>query len=93
MTKAEIVNQIARNTGIERTLVSEVVENFMEEIKTAMQGGENVYLRGFGSFILKTRAKKIARNIKLNTSIVVPEHEIPAFKPSKEFALNVKNKK
>ncbi len=91
MTKAEIVSQIAKSTGIEKVVVLEVVESMMECVKESMQSGENVYLRGFGSFILKTRAEKIARNISRNTSIVVPEHNIPAFKPAKEFANQVRD--
>ncbi|MFI3287604.1 MAG: HU family DNA-binding protein [Rikenellaceae bacterium] len=90
MTKAQIVSQIAKSTGIEKALVMEVVESMMECVKDSLKGGENVYLRGFGSFILKTRAEKIARNISNNTSLVVPAHQIPAFKPAKEFANQVK---
>ncbi len=90
MTKAEIVSQIAKNTGIEKVVVLEVVESMMGCVKESMQSGENVYLRGFGSFILKTRAEKVARNISRNTSIVVPAHNIPAFKPAKEFATQVR---
>lgn len=93
MTKAQIVSQIAKNTGIEKVLVTEVVESMMDVIKGSMQGGENVYLRGFGSFILKPRAEKVARNISKNTSIVVPAHNIPAFKPAKEFAASVRESK
>lgn len=90
MTKAQIVSQISKQTGIEKALVLEVVENMMECVKGSLVNGDNVYLRGFGSFILKTRAEKIARNISNNTSLVVPEHQIPAFKPAKEFAAQVK---
>lgn len=93
MTKAEIVSEIARNTGIEKVLVAEVVESFMESVKDSMIDGDNIYLRGFGSFILKSRAEKVARNIGHNTAITVPAHNIPAFKPSKEFALAVRSKK
>lgn len=93
MTKAEIVSEIAKNTGIEKVLIMEVVENFMESIKKSMIGGENVYLRGFGSFILKARAEKTARNISRNVAVTVPAHNIPAFKPSKEFKDIIKAKK
>lgn len=90
MTKADIVNEISRNTGIEKSAVLAVVENFMEVMKDSMAGGNNVYLRGFGSFIIKTRKEKTARNISKNTSIKIPEHKIPAFKPSKVFLNMVK---
>ncbi|MBQ0163679.1 MAG: integration host factor subunit beta [Bacteroidaceae bacterium] len=90
MTKAEIVKEIAKNTGIESTTTLAVVEAFMETVKTHMIDGENVYLRGFGSFILKRRAEKTARNISKNTTLVIPEHNIPAFKPSKSFSSKVK---
>lgn len=85
MTKADIVNEISRSTGIDRASVLAVVENFMETVKDSLAHGDNVYLRGFGSFIIKTRAEKIARNITKNESVVVPEHKIPAFKPSNAF--------
>lgn len=90
MTKAEIVNEISKTTGIDKTTVLTTVEAFMKAVKDSMIGGENVYLRGFGSFILKKRAKKTARNISKNTSIEVPEHNIPAFKPAKTFAEKTK---
>lgn len=90
MTKADIVNEISRNTGIERASVLSVVENFMEVMKDSMAAGNNVYLRGFGSFIIKTSKEKTARNISKNTSIRIPEHKIPAFKPSKVFLEMVK---
>ena len=89
MTKAELVKAIAAQTGIEAVTVATVVEQMMEEIRQSMIGGENVYLRGFGSFILKHRAQKV-RNIAKNTSITIPAHNIPAFKPSKEFMDKVK---
>lgn len=92
MTKAQIVSEIAKNTGIEKVLVTEVVESMMESIKNSMEKGDNVYLRGFGSFILKSRAEKVARNISRNTSITVAAHKIPAFKPAKEFASKVRFK-
>lgn len=90
MTKAEIVAEIANKTGIEKGAVQNVVENFMEVVKNAMAKGENVYLRGFGSFIIKKRAQKTARNISKNTTIIIPEHNIPAFKPAKTFMTEVK---
>ncbi|WP_071134882.1 HU family DNA-binding protein [Millionella massiliensis] len=92
MTKADIVNEIAKNTGIEKVQVQQVVESFMENIKETMMAGNNVYLRGFGSFIIKRRAQKVARNISKNTTITIPAHNIPAFKPSKTFAGEVKAK-
>ncbi len=85
MTKAEVVAEIAKTTGIDKTQVLDVVEKFMDVVKDAMAEGDNVYLRGFGSFIIKRRAEKVARNINKNTSIVVPAHNIPAFKPSDVF--------
>jgi len=90
MTKAELVKAIAAQTGIEAVTVAAVVEQTMEEIRRSMIDGENVYLRGFGSFILKHRARKVARNIAKNTSVTIPEHNIPAFKPSREFLDRVK---
>ncbi len=90
MTKAELVTQIAAQTGYDRVTVLNVVESFMENVKDSIVKDENVYLRGFGSFITKTRKEKIARNISKGTSIVVPEHKIPAFKPAKEFVKSVK---
>ncbi len=91
MTKAELVNAVAISTGYDKTTIMNIVESAMENIKKSVANGDNVYLRGFGSFITKTRAKKIARNISKNTSVVVPEHKIPAFKPSREYAEQVKN--
>ncbi|MBQ0077483.1 MAG: integration host factor subunit beta [Bacteroidales bacterium] len=90
MTKAEIVNEIAKATGIEKAQTLRVVESFMECVKNSVANGEPVYLRGFGSFILKHRATKAARNIKAQTTVIVPEHDIPAFKPSKEFVSEIK---
>lgn len=90
MTKAEIVQQISRQTGIESHVVMQVVEGMMESIKSSMIDGENVYLRGFGSFIIKRRAKKTARNISKNTTIIVAAHDIPVFKPSKSFKEEVR---
>ncbi len=90
MTKAELVKEIASQTGIDNSTVLEVVEGLMESIKNSMINGEEVYLRGFGSFIIKRRAEKTARNITKNTTITVPAHNIPAFKPSKSFAEKLK---
>lgn len=90
MTKADIVSEIAKTTGIDRVSVLETVEKFMEVVKDSLINGENVYLRGFGSFIIKTRSEKTARNISKNTTIIIPEHKIPAFKPAKSFVEEVK---
>ena len=90
MTKAELVNQIAAKTGYEKVTVLNIVEAFMENVKESIVNKENVYLRGFGTFQTKVRKEKMARNISKNTTIVVPEHSIPAFKPSKEFSQAVK---
>ena len=92
MTKAEIVAEIATKTGVEKISVQTTVEAFMETVKVAMQKGDNVYLRGFGSFIVKKRAQKTGRNISKNTTIVIPAHYIPSFKPAKVFVSEVKNK-
>lgn len=92
MTKAEIVTEIASKTGIEKVAVQAVVESFMETVKETMVDGENVYLRGFGSFIIKKRAEKTGRNISKNTTIIIPAHNIPAFKPAKTFVNEVKGK-
>ena len=90
MTKADIVSEIAKSTGVEKVQVQAIVEAFMESIKTSLTQKNNVYLRGFGSFLVKKRAKKVARNISKNTTITIPEHNIPAFKPAKSFAAKVK---
>lgn len=90
MTKADIVNEIAKNTGAEKVMVQTIVEAFMETVSQSLVENNNVYLRGFGSFIIKKRAKKVARNISKNTTITIPEHNIPAFKPSKSFIAKVK---
>lgn len=90
MTKAEIVAEIANQTGVEKGAVQMVIEKFMESVKGAMAKGENVYLRGFGSFIVKTRAEKTGRNISKNVAITIPAHKIPAFKPAKTFMNQVK---
>jgi len=91
MTKADIVNEVSKNTGIEKVVVQKAVEATMEAIKGSLAEGDNVYLRGFGSFIIKKRAQKTARNISKNTTIIIPEHNIPAFKPAKTFVNSVKD--
>lgn len=90
MTKADIVNEIAKNTGIDKATVLQTVEAFMETVKDSLAKNENVYLRGFGSFVIKRRAEKTARNISKNTTIIIPAHNIPAFKPAKTFVSVVK---
>ena len=90
MTKAAIVNEIAKSTGAEKVLVQTIVEAFMENVRNSLIENNNVYLRGFGSFIIKKRATKVARNISKNTTITIPEHNIPAFKPAKSFVAKVK---
>ena len=91
MTKADIINEIAKSTGIAKKDVSAVVESFMETIKDSLlEKKENVYLRGFGSFIVKHRAEKTARNISKNTTITIPAHDFPSFKPAKTFIEDMK---
>lgn len=90
MTKLELINTISIQTGYDKTTIGNIVESLMDSIKKSVAEGENVYLRGFGSFTTKVRAKKIARNISKNTSIEVPEHKIPAFKPANSFAEQVR---
>ena len=90
MTKADIVSEIAKSTGIEKVQVQTVVEAFMESVKGSLIQGNDVFLRGFGSFIVKTRSEKTARNISKNTTIIIPEHKIPAFKPARVFMDEVK---
>ena len=90
MTKADIVSEIAKSTGIDKASVLETLEKFMETVKDSLANGENVYMRGFGSFIVKKRSQKTARNISQNTTLIVPEHNIPAFKPAKVFMEQVR---
>lgn len=92
MTKAQIVLKISEKTGLEKAEVLATVETFMQEVKTSLENDENVYLRGFGSFIIKKRAEKTGRNISKNTTIKIPAHNIPAFKPAKVFVNGVKAK-
>lgn len=91
MTKAEIVTEVAHKTGIEKMAVMAVFDEFMAAVKESVADGENVYLRGFGSFIVKKRAEKTARNISKSTTIIVPAHNVPAFKPAKTFVNDVKD--
>ena len=91
MTKAEIVTKISEKTGLEKAEVLVTIEAFMNEVKNSLQKDENVYLRGFGSFIVKKRAEKTGRNISKNTTIKIPAHNIPAFKPAKVFVNGVKS--
>jgi DNA-binding protein HU-beta len=93
VTKAEVITKISDKTGIQKDDVTRAIEAFFKVVKDSMADGENIYVRGFGSFINKKRAKKIARNISKNTAIVIDEHYIPAFKPSKLFIEKIKNSK
>jgi len=90
MTKADIVTEIAEKTGVEKIAVQATVEAFMDSVKSSLTNGDNVYLRGFGSFVVKTRAEKTGRNISKNTTIIIPAHNIPSFKPAKTFVEKVK---
>ncbi|MDR3262349.1 MAG: integration host factor subunit beta [Tannerella sp.] len=92
MTKADIVSEISKSTGIDKSTVLSTLESFMSVIKNTLSSDENVYLRGFGSFVVKTRAQKTARNISKNTTIIIPEHSIPSFKPAKVFLNSVAKK-
>lgn len=91
MTKADVINEIAEKTGIDKADVQTSVEAFFTVVKSSMAEGSNIYVRGFGSFVNKKRAKKIARNISKNTAIVIDEHYVPSFKPSKVFIEKVKS--
>ena len=91
MTKADLVTDISDKTGVEKVAV-QATESFMQSVIDAMENGENVYLRGFGSFIVKKRAEKTGRNISKNTTLIIPEHFVPTFKPSKTFIEGVKTK-
>ncbi len=92
MRKVDVVNIIADKTGIPKVDVLVTLETFFQEVKSQISSGENIYVRGFGSFITKRRAAKIGRNIKKNTAVHIPAHYIPSFKPSKEFLEEVKTK-
>ena len=93
MTKAELINGIAIKTGLDKRTIGMVLEGIVKGIKGSLKEGENVYLRGFGSFVLKTRNAKVARNIRSKTTVKVPEHSIPSFKPAAEFRAEVRNVK
>ena len=93
MTKADIVTEISKSTGLEKAAVLTVVEEFMKVVKESMASGDNVYLRGFGSYVVRTRKEKTARNISRNTAIKIPEHKVPTFKPSKVFLEEIRNGK
>ncbi len=93
MRKADLITEISDKTGIPKVDVMFTLETMFKEIKQSLIAGENIYIRGFGSFITKKRAAKIGRNIKKNTAVEIPEHYIPAFKPAKEFVQEVKNRK
>lgn len=90
MTKADIVAEVSEKTGIEKIVVQASVEAFMKSIRESLAKGNNVYLRGFGSFVVKRRAEKTGRNISKNTTIIIPAHNVPAFKPAKSFVEKVK---
>ncbi|NDV69981.1 HU family DNA-binding protein [Dysgonomonas sp. 25] len=90
MTKADIISKISGNTGIDKNAVTKIVETLMLTIKDSLARNKNVYLRGFGSFVVKHRAEKPARNISKNTTIIIPAHDIPAFKASKAFTIDKK---
>ena len=92
MTKSEIIKAVANKTGVDRNSASKVVEAFTNEIKIALLEGNSVSMRGFGTFYLKRRAEKTARNMQSNTTIIIPAHDIAAFKPAKEFAFTIKDK-
>ncbi|MDA0779371.1 MAG: integration host factor subunit beta [Bacteroidetes bacterium] len=92
MTKADIVTNISNKLGVEKNDAQEIVNHFMKEVRGALESGENVYLRGFGSFVIKTRKAKKGRNISKNVTIDIPAHNIPSFKPSKDFLDEVKTK-
>ena len=91
MTKAEVISEIADKTGVNKEDVQNTIEAFFKVVQKSLEGGENIYVRGFGSFINKKRAKKVARNISKNTAIIIDEHFVPSFKPSKTFVEKVKN--
>ena len=93
MTKAEVITKISDKTGIQKDDVTQTIEAFFKVVKDSMAEGDNIYVRGFGSFVNKKRAKKIARNISKNTAIVIDEHCVPSFKPSNVFIEKIKNSK
>ena len=93
MTKAQLITEIAISTGFDKTTISTIVESYMSHVKKCMSNGENVYLRGFGTFELKARKEKVARNITKRSTVIVPAHSVPVFKPAKEFKSVVENAK
>ena len=92
MRKADLINQISEKTGISKVDVLVTLETMFKQVKESLANGENIYIRGFGSFITKKRAAKIGRNIKKNIAVNIPEHYVPAFKPAKEFVKDIKDK-
>ncbi len=93
MTKADVVTSISTKTGIDKVVVEDIIESFMRTVRNSLTEGKNIYLRGFGSFIVKRRASTVARDIKKNKTIIVPERHVPAFKPAKSFVGRVKKSK
>jgi DNA-binding protein HU-beta len=93
VTKAEVITEIAEKTGIDKADIAQAVESFISVVKNSMAEGENIYIRGFGSFVNKKRAKKVARNISKNTAMVIDEHFVPSFKPAKDFVDQIKTSK
>ncbi|MDJ1468767.1 HU family DNA-binding protein [Cytophagaceae bacterium DM2B3-1] len=93
MTKAEVITEIAEKTGIDKADIAQAVESFISVVKNSMAEGENIYIRGFGSFVNKKRAKKVARNISKNTAMIIDEHFVPSFKPAKDFVEQIKTSK
>jgi DNA-binding protein HU-beta len=93
MTKQDLVNEVSKKTGVEKASVAKTIEALMESVRVNMAKNQNIYLRGFGTFLVKKRGKKLARNISKNTTVVIPEHFEPSFKPSKEFMNKIKSKK
>ena len=93
MTKQDLVNEVSKSTGVEKITVEKTIEALMETVRVSMAKNQNIYLRGFGTFLVKKRAKKTARNISKNTTVIIPEHFVPSFKPAKEFMDKIKSKK
>lgn len=93
VTKAEVITEIAEKTGIDKADIAQAVESFISVVKNSMAEGENIYIRGFGSFVNKKRAKKVARNISKNTAMIIDEHFVPSFKPAKDFVEQIKTSK
>jgi DNA-binding protein HU-beta len=91
VTKADVINEIAEKTGVDKADVTASIEAFFSVVRNSMANGHNIYIRGFGSFVNKKRKRKIARNISRNTALVIDEHFIPAFKPAKIFVNKIKN--